>query len=293
MVDEVLDVDPCLCAAQYLVATYMTSGPAKRAVAVRSAIDQICGIATLPEPVGAVERVVVEPLPELDDFLKRWRTLVAREARRLRHDPWEADVHRWHREAVWRLEGARGLATLARSTGRASDLRAWCRSLVQAGDWTAALAAFEEAASLVPADNSERGEFLDGAALAAQELGRGDLSPWLENAWWAGPGMPRLRRWLGSAPGKSAIRGRAVEALDACPELAHRQRAFLHVVLCDLTSAAKLLDANQGGDGPSLVTPEVDEILRRAGVTRIGSARARRASLAALRAQLDHRVGAR
>jgi hypothetical protein len=337
LVDEVLDVDPWQCAAQYLVATYMASDPAKRAAAVRSAIDQICGVATFSEPIEAMERAAVEPLPELDHFLKRWRNLVAREARRLRRDPWETDVHRWHREAVWRIEGAEGLATLARSTGRASDLRAWCRSLVQAGDWTAALAAFEEAASLVPADSFERGGFLDGAALAAQELRHGDLSLWLENAWRAAPDMLRLRRWLGSARNKSAIRARAAEALDACPESAQRQRAFLHVVLGDFTSAAKLLaeapglgwsggehpghlifplfrgflcergeaaaaapahetvdsdllDAHQGGDGPSLVTPEVDEILRRAGVTHIGSARARRASLAAMREAAEKRL---
>jgi hypothetical protein len=58
--------------------------------------------------------------------------------------------------------------------------------------------------------------------------------------------MLRLRRWLGSASGRANLRKRAAEALEACPKQAHRQRAFLHVLLGDLEPAAKLLAAAPG-----------------------------------------------
>ena len=105
----------------------------------------------------------------------------------------DTEEDRWLREVVQRLEGSDGLAKIARSTRRADDLRAWCKSLVDAGDWKAALAAFEEAAGHVADKDYARGELLDGVALAAQSLGRKDLSGWLERAWRAGPSMVRLR----------------------------------------------------------------------------------------------------
>ena len=144
------------------------------------------------------------------------------------------------------MEGAEGLAKVARSTRRADGLRAWCQSLVEAADWKSALPAFDEAAEIVADKEYARGEFLDGAALAAQELGRKDLPARLERAWRAAPSMLRLRRWLGAAGGKPTIRKRAAEALDACPKQAHRQRAFLHVLLGDPEPAAKLLASAPG-----------------------------------------------
>lgn len=74
---------------------------------------------------------------------------------------------RWLREVVLRLEEADGLAKIARSTKRADDLRAWCWSLADAGDWEAALSAFAQAAEFVPDDDHARRGLLDGAALAA------------------------------------------------------------------------------------------------------------------------------
>jgi hypothetical protein len=58
--------------------------------------------------------------------------------------------------------------------------------------------------------------------------------------------MLRLRRWLGSARGKAAIRRRAPEALAACPKQAHRQCALLHVLQGDFEAAAKLLASAPG-----------------------------------------------
>ncbi len=323
LADEVLGVDLCECAAQFVVSAYMVSEPAQRAGAVYAAIGEVGGVGTFWEPVREMERVAMEPLPQLGDFLPLWRALVEREAGRERRSDWDADGDRWLREVVWRMEGASGLAKLARSTRRAADLRTWCRTLVDAQDWKAALSAFDEASELVADGKGLRGELLDGAALAAQELGRDDLPARFERAWRACPSMLRLRCWLGSARGRTAIRRRGAEALEACPPSAHRQGAFLHLLQGDFEPAAELLakapglgwsdDEHPGHllfplfeallcggkasasnllrgrhgspieellsttcevDEPRLAAPEVDEILRHAGVDRIPDAAA-------------------
>jgi len=246
MIDEALGVDANECAVQYVVSAYMTSDPPRRAEAVRAAIDEVRGAGCFFEPIQELERAAVEPLPDLGHFLSQWRAIVAKEAAGDRCGDWDTETERWLREVVHRMEGSGGLAKVARSTKRAGDLRAWCGSLVEAGDWKAAHAAFGEAAELVADREYARGELLDGAALAAQELGKKDLSSWLERAWRAQPSMLRLRRWLGSARSRQAIRKRAAGALDACPKRAHRQRAFLHVLQGDWKQAAKLLAAAPG-----------------------------------------------
>jgi hypothetical protein len=246
MVDEVLGVDAGECAAQYVVSAYMTSAPEKRPETVRSAIDEVRGVGYFMEPIRDMERVVVEALPGLEEFFPRWRALIERETGGERSGDWDSEEDRWLREVVRRMEGAEGLAKVARSTRRADDLRAWCQSLVETGDWKAALPAFEEAAEIVADKEDARGELLDGAALAAQELGRKDLPARLERAWRAAPSMLRLRRWLGTAGSKPSIRKRAAEALEACPKQAHRQRAFLHVLLGDPEPAATLLASAPG-----------------------------------------------
>lgn len=246
MVEEVLGVEPSACAAQYVVSIYMTSKPELRAGAVRAAIAEVRGVGHFFEPIRELERVAVEPLPGLDDFLTRWRAVVAKEATPERRSDWDTEAQQWLLEVVLRTEGASGLEKIARSTRRANDLRAWCESLVEIGEWKAALAALEDAARLVTDSEPERGEFLDGAALAAAQLGRKDLSPWLERAWRAAPSMLRLRRWLGSARGKAAIRRRAAEAFAVCPKQARRQRAFLHVLQGEFEAAAKLLASAPG-----------------------------------------------
>ncbi|MGH7576996.1 MAG: hypothetical protein ACREM1_17945 [Longimicrobiales bacterium] len=246
VVDEVLGVDPATCVAQYVASTYMTANAEQRADAVRAAIDEVGGLGLLFEPIREIERVAVDPLPGLDDFLPRWRAVVAKEAAAKPRSTWDGDADRWLREVVLRMDGAAGLAKLARSSRHADDLRAWCNVLVEAGDWKASLAAFEEAAQLVSDGSYVRGELLDGAALAAQELGRKQLSPWFERAWRGEPTMVRLRRWLGFTRSRPVIRKRAAEALAACPKPAHRQRAFLHEVQGDFEPAAKLLAAAPG-----------------------------------------------
>jgi hypothetical protein len=225
LLDEVLGIDANECAVQYVVSAYMISDPSRRAEAVHAAIDEVRGAGY---------------------FFPRWRAIVAQKAAGERRSEWDTEADRWLREVVQRMEGSGGLAEIARSTRRAEDLRAWCESLVGSGDWKAALAAFEEAVELVADRHHAPGEFLDEAALAAQELGKKDLSPWLERAWRGAPSMVRLRRWLGAARGKQATRKRAAEAIEACPRSAHRQRAFLQVLQEDCEPAAKLLAAAPG-----------------------------------------------
>jgi hypothetical protein len=104
--------------------------------------------------------VAVEALPNLRDFLPEWRALIANKPAGKRTSDWDTEEDRWLRDVVQRLEGPAGLEKVARSTRRAEDLRAWCKSLVDAGDWKTALTAFEEAAELVT-DKTTRGEFLD------------------------------------------------------------------------------------------------------------------------------------
>ena len=246
MAGEVLGIDPAECATMYVVSAYMISAPAQRAEAVWSALGEVRGVGNFREPIREMERVAVEPLPQLADFYPLWRAAVVQRTAGTRGTDWDRGGEGWLREVVRRMDGVHGLAKMARATGREDDLRAWCRSLVEAGDWQSALPAFEEAAELVADKEWARGEFLDGAALAAQQLGRSDLPGRLERAWRAAPSMLRLRRWLGSTGVTAAIRKRAGDALDACPKRALRQRGLLHVLRSDFAAAADLLAAAPG-----------------------------------------------
>ena len=245
-VDEVLGSDPWDCAVRYVVSAYMLSPPSGRTAAVLAAIHQVHCLAPFWEPIQDMERVAIEPLPGLAEFLREWRTLIEQASTRASSSKSVIKRDRWMREVVLRLEGSDGLASLARSTRHADDLHAWCRSLVVAGNWQAALLAFEEAAGLAADDSYTQGSLLDGAALAAQELSRDDLPMWLERAWRAVPSMRRLLRWIGSADGQTVIRQRAAEALMSCPKQACRQRAFLHVLRGEFELAATLLAVAPG-----------------------------------------------
>ncbi len=135
MLDEVLHVDLADCAAQYVVAAYMTSTPPERAEAVLAALDAVRTEGHFWTPIRELERVAVEPLPGLAEFLSEWRSLVTARATGERADDWETDPDRWLSEVTLRLDGTDGLARLARSTRRPHDLRAWCKSVRQTGDW--------------------------------------------------------------------------------------------------------------------------------------------------------------
>lgn len=246
LVEDVLGADVAECAAQHVVSAYMLAPVAERAEAVHAAIDEVHGVGHFWEPLTELERAAVEPLPDLAEFLPRWRALIENKPDGKPTSDRDTEEDRWLREVVRRLEGAEGLRKVARATKRADDLRAWCKSLVEARDWQAALKAFGEAAELVTDKDYARGEFLDGAALAAQSLERKDLAAHLERAWRASPSMSRLRRWLGSSSAKATLAKRVGEALDACPKQATRQRALLHVLSHDFVAAAKLLASAPG-----------------------------------------------
>jgi hypothetical protein len=246
MFEEMLGMDASDCAAQYVVAVYMASLLEQRADAVYRVIEDMKEVGSFGEPLREMERVAVEPLPDFDVFLPQWRALVQKTCEVQCNHQSDLDSDRWLREAVRRMDGMEGLAGIARSTRRSEDLQAWCWALVEAGDWETALAANEEAAETAIDKTYSEGDFLDGAALAAQQLGRKDLPERLELAWRKAPSLLRLRRWLGTSGSKGVLKNRVAAAIEACPRKAHRQKAFLYVLLGDLKETAKLLASAPG-----------------------------------------------
>lgn len=194
-------------------------------------------------------------MPDLEAFLPRWIARLESCAKKEPSD-WESDHDRWLRVAIGRRDGIAGLARLARTTKRTEAARAWCAALVEKRDWRAALAAYEECAALVEKDYS-RGDFLDGAALAAQELGRKDLPKKLEAAWLGAPSLLRLVRWLAhGTPTAATLRKRAATAIAENPTKSQRIIGFLNLIVGDVNAAAQLLSKAPGlgwsqGDHPA------------------------------------------
>jgi hypothetical protein len=193
LVDDVLKVDPRIVVAQYVTSMYTTTPLDERAKAVDDAIQRVAGFALLGNPIADMEGASAGALPELGLFLPRW----VKRLERLRpsKEDWENDHERWLREAVFRLDGVKGLERIARKTKRAQACLAWCEALSERGDWAGALRAFDMSAALV-GKSHWRGLLLDGVALAAQQLGRPDVSKRLEAARRAVPTLTRLLRWL-------------------------------------------------------------------------------------------------
>lgn len=142
-----------------------------------------------------MEDVSAGSLPDLSTFLPLWLKRLGRV--RQSKDEWESEHERWLREAVFRLDGVSGLERMARKTKRPQACLAWCEALVNAGRWPEALRAYDAAATLV-GKSHWRGVLLDGAALAAQQLGRADGPRRLESAGRGAPTLPRLLRWIAS-----------------------------------------------------------------------------------------------
>ena len=244
LVEEVLGVDAQMCVAQYVTSVYTTTPVRDRADAVLRTIEEVQGVATLWDPIKAMEGVSAGALPDLDDFLPLWVKRL--ESFRPSKDEWETAHERWLRDAVFRMDGVDGLERLARTTKRPQACLAWCDALADRKDWPAVLRAAEAAVRLVR-QSHWRGRLLDGAALAAQELCRSDLTKRLEAAWKAAPTMARLLRWLaaGDARGES-LRNRAARALACCPKAPARQLGLLRVLLDDIPGAAALLASAPG-----------------------------------------------
>ena len=227
LAEEVLGVDARECVAQYVASVYTTTPLRNRADAMVRALEQVEGVGTLLSPIKDMEDVSAGVLPDLTAFLPLWVKRLERF--RPSKDEWETEHERWLREAVFRADGVGGLERIARKTKRPQACLAWCEALADQGDWTAALEASNAAARLVR-QSHWRGELFDGAALAAQELGRPDLSKRLEAAWRAAPTMIRLLRWLAvDGHGQARIRTKAASALARCPKTAARQIGLLRV----------------------------------------------------------------
>jgi len=247
MVDEVLGTEVGDCAAQFAVAVYMTSAARHRGRAVLAAFDAVGGVWRFAVPLCELEQAAVAPLPGFDNFLLRWREAVAARVAQRGPSDWANQEDRWLHEVVLRIEGPAGLGEVARGTRRLHDLRAWCEALAAAGDWPAALAANEAAVECLTDRPDAYAEFLDGAALAVQQLRGEDLPERLERAWRALPSLLRLQRWLGSSETPQRMREWVAQALAVCPGHAQRQRALLHLLADDPVAAARLL-----ADAPGL-----------------------------------------
>jgi hypothetical protein len=244
LVEEVLRLDARACVAQYVASVYTTTPLRNRADAILRAIEQVQGVGTLSSPIKDMEDVSAGALPDLLTFLPLWVKRLQRF--RPSKDEWETNHERWLREAVFRLDGVDGLERIARKTRRPRACLAWCEALVDQGDWTAVLKASDAAAKLVRASHW-RGELLDGAALAAQELGRPDLPKRLETAWRSAPTLIRLLRWLAVDGHEQALfRTKATKALARCPKTAERQIGLLRVLVGDVAGAAAVLAKSPG-----------------------------------------------
>jgi len=244
LVEEVLGVDARACVAQYATSVYTTTPLRDRADAVLQAIEQVEGVGTLSSPIKDMEDVATGALPDLGVFLPLWVKRLGRF--RPSKEEWETNHERWLREAVFRAEGVNGLERIARKTKKPQACLAWCDALAEQGDWAVALRACEAAATLVGRSHW-RGNLLDGAALAAQQLGRPDRSKRLEAAWRAAPTLTRLLRWLVADGHASAtVRTKAKKALALCHKDAGRQLGLLRVLLDDVAAAAALLSKAPG-----------------------------------------------
>ena len=244
LVEEVLGVDARACVAQYVASVYTMTPLRNRADAIIRALEQVEGVGTLVSPIKDMEDVSAGVLSDLTAFLPLW----VKRLKRFRpsNDEWETEHERWLREAVFRADGVGGLERIARKTKRPRACLAWYEALADQGDWTAALKACDAAARMVRQPHWH-GELLDGAALAAQELGRSDLSKRLEAAWRAAPTMTRLLRWLAvDGDEHERIRSKAARSLARCPKTATRQIGLLRVLVGDVTGAAAVLAKSPG-----------------------------------------------
>ena len=244
LVDDVLIVDVHACVAQYVTSVYTTTPLPDRAGTVFKAIENVKPVGSVLNPIGEMEGVSAGALPDLGAFLPRWVNHLAR--RRPSKDEWESDHEQWLREAVFRLEGVNGLERLARKTKRPQTCLAWCEALVDRGDWAGALHAYDACAVLV-GKSHWRGELLDGAALAAQQLKRSDVAKRLAAAWHAAPTLTRLLRWLVTEDcSPTALRAKARKVVSRCPKTAGRQLGLLRLLAGNISAAADLLSQAPG-----------------------------------------------
>jgi len=244
LVDEVLSADLSECAARYLHAVYASVDPRERPDALLAAIDNIDAVACVWEPIEKMERVATGSLPDLKAFLPAWVEKL-RSVKPAVSD-WEDAHNRRLREAITRAEGLPGLARLARTTRRPEVVRAWCAAVRETGDWKETLRAYEDAAQLVSSP-VWHGDFLDGAALAAERLGRQDITERLEVAFRQAPSLVRLLRWLASGdPSPTALRRRASSLLRDGSLEPPMLRSILHLVTGDIPAAAEVLASAHG-----------------------------------------------
>ena len=86
------------------------------------------------------------------NFIKQWHKLLEELVSQKSVVKENSDYYyrdSWLHEIVLRTQGHAGLATLARSSKRIADLRAWCCALVADKNWQQAFSAYDKAAKIV------------------------------------------------------------------------------------------------------------------------------------------------
>ncbi len=245
LVEEVLSVELSECARRLITAAYLMTPLADRADALLAACELTHDLWYTQDPPEEIATTIAGEPPELATFLPLWIAGLERAVGKP-SSSWESKEETWLRAAIGRRDGIAGLARIARSTKRSEAARAWCDALVSTGDLAGALKAYEESAALVGQDYG-RGEFLDGAALAAQVLGRKDLAKKLEAAWLGAPTLLRLSRWLLCGDSStSTIHRRATTALESDQSKAPLLRGLLELILGRVEAAAKVLAKAEG-----------------------------------------------
>ena len=244
LVDEVLSIDLHECMCRFASAVYVTTPIAARADALLKTIDDTHGLSYLRDPLDEIATTLGGELPDVEAFMPLWIARLELESGS--SSDWESDRERWLRAAIGRRDGVAGLERMARATKRHEAARAWCDALVAAGDWSTALFAYKQCAVFIERDHI-RGEFLDGAALAAQVLGNDDLVNELETAWLGAPSLTRLVRWLlAGDPSTATLRKRAAEAIDRNPTTAPSVVGVLSLLTGNIAGAAQQLTQSAG-----------------------------------------------
>ena len=234
---EVLATDVHELAHRLLVSVYLTTPAGERPAEVAKANDAMDVLmATTDRPIHAMEKVALEPFPDLDDFARAWAAhLRAQVGTRYAKGFWAFEQQL--REATSRSEGASGLAALARASNVCADYVAWAEALRAAGDLSSAAMAAREGAEAMN-DGRHRANLLTLAGHIELER-KNAIEPDLRAALIADPTARRLRRWLASVPIKK--RSRAIRQLDLSTTEPDA-RLILHALRSDWAAVAKLIE---------------------------------------------------
>ncbi len=205
---------------RYLCAVYLAAEPAERPAALMDGFRTVWGLVSDARLEGLLE-VSEEELPGIEAFGEAWIAFLnGAEA----GSPMSRLLH----EAVRIFRGAGGLATLARSRGKADPEAyvAWVTCLRHGGDMRDAVDAALEALGALPRGLSVRAQLADLLRGAAATLGDGDTVDRARyEAFFGGPTLTRLLCWIEGAADDAERELRLAEAASRIEEIEARRVA--------------------------------------------------------------------